>query len=161
MFDCVLVLLPFINLWRPQVLKPLTKLTDKGLLCWDNLHQEPFDIMKSVIAADAINHYADPNKSDDIYTNSSDHQMVACIIQEGKHITYWSQSLTNAQKNYNTIEKELLAVVTVSWSTITFSTVQFLNVLPIIKSNFLKPYTISKYVAGNSGLKTTMLRFHT
>ena len=68
--------------------------------------------MKSVIVANAINHYIDPNKPFDIYMDSSDYQMGACITQEGKFIAYWICSLTDVQKNYNRMEKELLAVVT-------------------------------------------------
>ena len=68
--------------------------------------------MKSIITANAINHYADPYKPFDIYTDSSDYQMGAAIMQDGKCIAYWSRSLSDAQKNYNTMEKELLATVT-------------------------------------------------
>ena len=68
--------------------------------------------MKSLIAADTINHYADSHKPFDIYTDSSDYQMGAVIIQVGKYIAYWSRSLSNAQKSYNTMEQELLATIT-------------------------------------------------
>ena len=97
---------------RSHVLKPLTELTGKGPFRWDDRHQQAFDEMKSVIAADCINHYADPNKPFDIYTDSSDYQMGAYIMQESNCIAYWSRLLTDAQTNYNTMEKELVAVVT-------------------------------------------------
>ena len=74
-------------------------------------HQKAFDKMKAIIAAAAINIYADPNLPFEIYTDASDYQMGAAIMQNGKCVAYWSQSLSPAQKNYNTMEKELLATV--------------------------------------------------
>ena len=58
---------------QSHALKPLIELTGKGPFHWDNQHQQSFDIIKSVITVDCINHYADPNKPFDIYTNSSDY----------------------------------------------------------------------------------------
>ena len=128
---------------------------------WDNRYQEAFDIMKSAIAAEAINHYPDPNNPFDIYTDLSYYQMGACIMQEDKWITYWSRSLTDAQKNYNTMEKELLAVVTCikEYYNMLYSVI--INVYTDHKNLILRPYLNSEYVAGDSGLKTTTSRYDT
>ena len=37
--------------------------------------------------------------------------MDAAIIKDGHPVAYWSKKLSDTQKGYNTIEKELLAVV--------------------------------------------------
>ena len=37
--------------------------------------------------------------------------MGAAILQNGKCVAYWSRSISPAQNNYNTMEKELLATV--------------------------------------------------
>ena len=62
-------------------------------------------------AADAMSFYPDLNKPFDTYTDASKHQLGAAIIQDGKPIAYQSKKLTDSQQHYNTMEKELLAIV--------------------------------------------------
>ena len=88
-------------LWprRAHVLAPLAQLTGRGKFKWDERHQISFDEMKSITCADAINMYPDYNQPFHIYTDASDFQLGATLIQNGRPLAYFSEKLTSAQKN--------------------------------------------------------------
>ncbi len=63
------------------------------------------------MAANDLAAYPDHNKQFDIYTDTSDFQLGACIIQEGKLFAYFSCKIEKSQQNYTTMEKEMLSIV--------------------------------------------------
>ena len=63
------------------------------------------------MAADCLNAYLDYNKPFEIYTDASDYQLGATIIQAKQPISYWSRLLQSNQLKYTTTEKELLAII--------------------------------------------------
>jgi hypothetical protein len=73
--------------------------------------QQVFDKMRLLMAADALAAYLDHNKRFDVYTDSLDFQLGACIIQEGRLVAYFSRKLTKYQQNYTTTKKEMLSIV--------------------------------------------------
>ncbi len=73
--------------------------------------QQAFDKMHFPMAADALAAYPDYNKQFNVYTDASDFQLGACIIQEGRPVAYFLQKLTKSQQNYTTMEKEMLSIV--------------------------------------------------
>ena len=101
------------SLWprRAHVLAPLAQLTGRGKFKWDERHQISFDEMKSITCADAINMYPDYNQPFHIYTDASDFQLGATLIQNGRPLAYFSNKLTSVHNTYTTTEKELLAIV--------------------------------------------------
>ena len=99
---------------RSHVLAPLTTcsgMKNNVILNWTPGIQQALDKIHLLMAAGALSAYPDHNKQFNIFTDSSDYQMGACIMQEGRPVAHYSKKLNSAQKNYTTTEKEMLSVI--------------------------------------------------
>ena len=101
------------DMWpsRAHILAPLTELLKRKTFVWGDEQQKSFNAMRSLLTTDVMLAYPDHNLGFDIETDASDYQLGAVIKQLGRPVAYYSRKLTPAQKNYTTIEKELLSVV--------------------------------------------------
>ena len=104
------------DMWpsRAHILKPLTDMSGlpkKAPLDWTPECDTAFNKMRYLMAADALAAYPDHNLRFDIFTDASDFQLGACIMQGGRIVAYYSKKLNKDQKNYTTMEKEMLSIV--------------------------------------------------
>lgn len=110
------------SLWphRGHLLAPVSKLTGNNKIVWEERKERDFNSVKALMVSNCINKYPNDSKTFHIYTDASDYQLGAAIIQDSKLITHshttagdpsYSKKLTNTQHNYATTKKELLSIV--------------------------------------------------
>ena len=63
------------------------------------------------MARQVLLHYPDFSKPFDVYTDACEHQLGGVIIQQNFPVDFYSRKLNQAQRNYTTMEKELLSIV--------------------------------------------------
>jgi hypothetical protein len=86
------------DMWpsRAHILEPLTDqfgLKKRAPIKWTDEMQQAFDKMRLLMSADALAAYPDHNKRFNIYTDASDFQLGACIIQEGRLVASFLQNI--------------------------------------------------------------------
>jgi RNase H-like domain found in reverse transcriptase/Reverse transcriptase (RNA-dependent DNA polymerase) len=102
------------DMWigRSDILAPLSSMCGKTSTWeWTDVHQKSFDTIKRIMSQEVLLTYPDFSKNFDIHTDASKLQMGAVISQEGKPIAFYSRKLNDAQTQYTTTERELLAIV--------------------------------------------------
>lgn len=78
---------------------------------WDARHTEAFERLKAMLASAPVLAYFSPEKDIMVQCDASQSGLGAVIIQDGKVVEYASRALTDTEKNYAQIEKELLSII--------------------------------------------------
>ena len=92
-------------MWPKQahILSPLSDKSGKRTFHWTDEMGKAFLQTKAILSVDALMAYPNNNKPFHIYTDASDYQMGAVIMQNKKPVSYCSQKLNGAQNNYTTM----------------------------------------------------------
>ena len=102
------------DMWkrRSHMLAPLSGLVSKtAKWIWGETQQKAFDEIKRAISKDTLLAFPDFNEEFHIYTDASDYQLGAVIMQKNKPLAFYSRKLNKAQRRYTTGEQELLSIV--------------------------------------------------
>ncbi|GBN89140.1 Retrovirus-related Pol polyprotein from transposon 17.6 [Araneus ventricosus] len=99
-----------------DIAKPLHELLKKNAkFSWGTPQKESFLTLKKLLTSGPVLGHFLPNAETKIHSDASGYGIGAVLVQvqDGKErpLVYASRSLTAAEKNYSTIEKECLAVV--------------------------------------------------
>ena len=97
-----------------ELLYKLTQKTSKGFQ-WNDLCQQAFDDLKRRLTSPPILTYPVFTLPFIVHTDALERAIGAVLsqVQEGEEqvIAYWSHQLNKAERNYSTVEREVLAVV--------------------------------------------------
>jgi hypothetical protein len=104
----------YIDMWqkRSHMLAPLTGLVSPLVnYKWGEEQQKAFDEIKQKASQETLLAFPDFEKEFHVYTDASNKQLGAVIMQEGKPLDFYSRKLNPAQTRYTTGEQELLSIV--------------------------------------------------
>lgn len=99
-----------------KITKPLDRLTGDVEWSWGQEEQEAFDTLKSKFAASPVLAMWEPNRPTRIETDASGFATGGILLQQSEDgpwhpVAYLSQSLNEAERNYEIWDREMLAVV--------------------------------------------------
>ena len=80
---------------------------------WTDTYKGAFLRAKQLVAEDVLLRFPDHSIPFEIFTDTSNYQIGATIKQRNLPIVYFSTKLTFTQRQYSTIEQEMLAIVEV------------------------------------------------
>jgi len=99
---------------RSHILEPLTRISSsktKFQTQWGPDQDAAFARIKQLMSRQVLLHFPDFTKPFDVYTDASAYQLGGVIVQDAFPVAFYSRKLNSAQRNYTTMEKELLSIV--------------------------------------------------
>lgn len=96
-----------------KIVSPFTKCLKKGAIIKtnDDDYISAFQLCKELLCNAPILAYPDFTKEFKLTTDASNVSVGSVLSQQNRPIAYYSRTLNSAEKNYSTIEKELLAIL--------------------------------------------------
>ena len=91
---------------------PLRELvTERAPFCWNATYQEALDKVKESISNEVTLTYFNLKKPTVLQVDTSLKGLCATLLQDNKPVAFASKALTDVEKRYANIEREMLAVV--------------------------------------------------
>ncbi len=90
---------------------PLRKLERNVEWQWGSEQQQSFEKLKVLVSQAPVLKYYDVSKPVTLSVDASSEGLGAVLLQDGQPVAYGSRALTDCQKRYAQIEKEMLAIV--------------------------------------------------
>ena len=78
---------------------------------WTPSHETAFQKIKRLICKEITLSYFDPRAETQVQVDASSHGLGAVLLQNGRPIAFASKSLSDCERHYANIEREMLAVV--------------------------------------------------
>ena len=95
-----------------ELTAPLRGLLVKGVLFqWTHEHAAAMKKILDILCSEPVLGFYDQKKDIVLTNDASQNGLGSCIMQSGKPLAYASKSMTETQRNYAQIEKELLSIV--------------------------------------------------
>ena len=94
---------------KMNILRELLK--KENVFAWDDDYQNILDDLKTCISEAPVLAYFNPALDSVLQVDASQSHLGACLMQQGKPISFASKSLSATEKNYAQIEKELYAIL--------------------------------------------------
>ena len=86
-------------------------LTKETAWLWTKIQEKVFNEVKKRLTEEKVLKYYDVTKPVTISGDSSSYGLGACLLQDGRPVSYASRSLSKSEQNYAQIEKDLIAIV--------------------------------------------------
>ena len=96
-----------------EVSAPLRNLVKKDInFRWDETeHGKCLSEIKRMLSEPPVLRYFDPKGKTTVQCDASDFGLGACLLTDGQPVAFASRALTETERNYAQIEKEMLAIV--------------------------------------------------